>query len=121
MHTQSLTISSSKLTYPVLVKQEQIGVWSVQVLGWSESKVHAAAREEALSQLRQFLTEQLANAELIQLEIDHPNYKNPWLELAGKYKDDPQFEEMLAYIEADRRTLDAEMQDEFELEQDQGG
>ncbi|NEQ84651.1 MAG: hypothetical protein F6K26_32185 [Moorea sp. SIO2I5] len=27
--------------------------------------------------------------------------ENPWLKLAGKYQDDPQFEEMLAYIEAE--------------------
>ncbi|NEO96952.1 MAG: hypothetical protein F6K56_45420 [Moorea sp. SIO3G5] len=28
--------------------------------------------------------------------------ENPWLKLAGKYQDDPQFDEMLAYIEAVR-------------------
>ncbi|NEP28286.1 MAG: hypothetical protein F6J94_11240 [Moorea sp. SIO1F2] len=27
--------------------------------------------------------------------------ENPWLKLAGKYQDDSQFEEMLAYIEAE--------------------
>jgi hypothetical protein len=34
--------------------------------------------------------------------------ENPWLKLAGKYKDDPQFDEMLAYIEAERQELDAQ-------------
>ncbi|NEO71629.1 hypothetical protein [Moorena sp. SIO3H5] len=33
------------------------------------------------------------------------NQENPWIKLAGKYQDDPQFEEMLAYIEADRQEL----------------
>lgn len=34
--------------------------------------------------------------------------ENTWLKLAGKYKDDPQFDEMLAYIEAERQELDTQ-------------
>jgi hypothetical protein len=37
--------------------------------------------------------------ELVQVE-------HPWLKIAGKYKEDPQFEEMLAYIEAERHNID---------------
>jgi predicted nucleic acid-binding protein len=33
--------------------------------------------------------------------------EHPWLKIAGKYKDDSQFDKMLAYIEAERRDLDA--------------
>jgi hypothetical protein len=32
--------------------------------------------------------------------------EHPWLKIAGKYKDDPQFDEMLAHIEAERRELE---------------
>ena len=39
--------------------------------------------------------------------------EHPWLKLAGKYQDDPQFDEMLANIEAERRDLDAEMEDYY--------
>ncbi len=31
---------------------------------------------------------------------------NPWLKLAGKYKNDPDFDEVLAYIEEYRRELE---------------
>ena len=44
--------------------------------------------------------------EVLQKELG--NEENPWLKLAGKYKDDPQFDEMLAYIESDRQELDAQ-------------
>jgi hypothetical protein len=37
--------------------------------------------------------------ELVQVE-------HPWLKIAGKYKDDPQFKEMLAYIEEERHNID---------------
>ncbi|NEO76862.1 hypothetical protein [Moorena sp. SIO4G3] len=35
------------------------------------------------------------------LQKELMNQENPWLKLAVKYQDDPQFEEMLAYIEAE--------------------
>lgn len=44
--------------------------------------------------------------ELLQNEL--VDEENPWLKLAGKYKDDPQFDEMLAYIEAERQEMDAQ-------------
>lgn len=31
--------------------------------------------------------------------------ENPWLKIAGKYQDDLQFDEMLAYIEAEREEI----------------
>ncbi len=40
---------------------------------------------------------------VLQKELDVQ--ENPWLKLAGKYQDDPQFDDMLAYIEADRQEL----------------
>ena len=36
--------------------------------------------------------------------------ENPWIKLAGKYQDDPQYDEVLAYIEQYRYELDAENQ-----------
>ncbi|WP_287359911.1 hypothetical protein [Moorena sp. SIO3B2] len=41
--------------------------------------------------------------EILQNEL--VNQENPWLKIAGKYQDDPQFDEMLAYIEANRQEL----------------
>lgn len=39
--------------------------------------------------------------------------EHPWMKISGKYADDPQFDEMLAYIEEDRRQLDAEMEEYY--------
>ncbi len=47
---------------------------------------------------------------IVPLEIDLSDPEHPWLTFAGKYKDDPQFDEMLAFIEANRCELDAEME-----------
>lgn len=37
--------------------------------------------------------------------------ENPWLKLAGKYQNDPQYDEVLAYIEKYRRELDSQTED----------
>lgn len=36
------------------------------------------------------------------------DYENPWIKLAGKYQDDPQYNQVLAYIEQYRCELDDE-------------
>lgn len=36
------------------------------------------------------------------------NSDNPWIKLAGKYENDPQYDEVLAYIEEYRHSLDEE-------------
>ncbi|NEQ65829.1 MAG: hypothetical protein F6K21_10075 [Symploca sp. SIO2D2] len=36
--------------------------------------------------------------------------ENPWVRLAGKYQDDPDYDEVLAYIQQYRQELDAEVE-----------
>ncbi|NJL10674.1 MAG: type II toxin-antitoxin system HicB family antitoxin [Calothrix sp. SM1_7_51] len=100
----------SKLTYDVLVENEPDGSVSATTLDLTGFKAYGATEEEALTKLYEHLTARLANAKIVSLSIELEEVENPWLKLAGKYKDDPQFEAMLEYIEADRRQLDAEME-----------
>lgn len=46
-------------------------------------------------------------------ELRRKNPGNFWFELAGKYKDDPLFDDMLVYIEEYRREQDAEMEEYY--------
>ncbi len=39
------------------------------------------------------------------IEVDLPHQPDPWVRLAGVYKDNPLFEDFLAEMEADRREL----------------
>ena len=40
------------------------------------------------------------------LQSDQTLAQHPWLKFAGKYQNDAQFEEMLAYIDEERREID---------------
>jgi predicted RNase H-like HicB family nuclease len=102
----------SQLTYPVLIEQEQ-GNYKAMVLGLPDCQTRGKTREAALVSLRQLLEARLENAELVSLDIERPQSDNPWIKLAGKYKDDPQFDQMLDSIQAYRRELDQEMEDYY--------
>lgn len=99
-----------KSTYDVLIENEPNGLVSATVLGLPDCRTTAATKEEALTNIRESLTARLASSEIVTLEIELPKTGHPWMKFAGMFKDDPQFDEMLAYIEADRRELDAEME-----------
>ncbi|MGK7902780.1 MAG: hypothetical protein AB4352_15490 [Hormoscilla sp.] len=43
-------------------------------------------------------------------QSQHTRSDNPWVRLAGTFEDDPQYDEVLAYIEEYRRELDSEME-----------
>ncbi len=102
--------TSPKLTYDVLIENEQDNRVIATVMGLPECKATGATKEEALTSLRKLLSARLAKAEIVSVEIEPPSSENPWMKLAGKYKEDPHFDKMLAHIEDYRRELDTEME-----------
>lgn len=96
--------------YNVLIEYESDGKVVATVLGMSECKAYGDTEEVALANLREYLSARLAKAKVVSIRLEPSQEENPWMKLAGKYKDDPQFEAMLEYIEADRRQLDEEME-----------
>ncbi len=94
----------SALTYTIAVEQKATSKWTAKVLGAFAAEGNT--REEALKHLKQRLTEQLASVEILQMEIHVPKPENPLLALAGKYKNDPDFDEMVVAIQDYRREVD---------------
>ncbi|MGK7875809.1 MAG: STAS-like domain-containing protein [Xenococcaceae cyanobacterium] len=75
---------------------------------------HQAFIEKVIKTKKEYLRDPeqlkkpLSDEERELLRQQNPN--NPWLEMAGIFKDDPQFDQMLEYIAEYRRKLDAEME-----------
>jgi predicted RNase H-like HicB family nuclease len=113
MTTNFLSFPSSsapQLTPYVLIEKDTEGLWKANILGWSDCEAKGSTREEALSNLHGVLAARLEKAEIVPLESLLPNAENPWLRLAGKYKDDPLFDEFVEDMATYRRELDAEME-----------
>jgi predicted RNase H-like HicB family nuclease len=116
MTTDSNTITPPLLTkhsYEVLIKYQPEGEVSATVLGWQDCQVQGATKEEALNKLRQLLTSRLQNTEIVSLDIEIPQSEHPWMKFAGMFKDDTDFEDVLADIEAYRREVDEDSEEYY--------
>jgi hypothetical protein len=96
--------------FDVLIKPEPEGKVSATVLGLPEYRAEGSDRPSALAALQQLLTETLSQAEIVSIDVAVRQPENPWLKMAGRFKEDPHFDEMLADIEAYRRERDAEIE-----------
>ena len=110
--------TSPKLNYDVLIEQTDSN-FIVTALNLPNCQATGATREKALKNLTQILTQRLANAEIVSLEIELPKKEHPWMKFAGMFKDDPQFDEMMEYIEQERRE-DYERMEEYYRQLDTG-
>ncbi|MEH2234414.1 MAG: hypothetical protein V7K71_33130 [Nostoc sp.] len=96
-----------KLTYDVLIENQPDGTVKATLLGLPDCQGLGNTETEAIEKLSQSLQHRLESAKIVTLAIEVPQIvENPWLKIAGKYKDDSQFDQMLEYIEEYRRELD---------------
>ncbi|MBD0314512.1 MAG: hypothetical protein ICV86_17200 [Microcoleus sp. T3-bin5] len=95
-------------TYHIIIKNESDSTVSAALLGWPECKAFGETRSQALQNLHDLVNAQLAEAEIVSVKLTNSRSNNPWVRLAGKYENDPYYDEVLAHIEEYRRELDAE-------------
>lgn len=110
--------NNNEVLVNVIVKQQADGRTVAIVPGLPELQVEASDRTTALAQIQQRLESHLAGAEIVSLSVKLPSHKqkNPWLAMAGVFKDDPQFEQMLTAIENYRQEIDKSTEDTFPQE-----
>lgn len=95
-------------TAHIIIKNESDRTVSAALLGWPECKAFGETRSQALQNLHDLVNAQLAEAEIVSVKLTNSRSNNPWVRLAGKYENDPYYDEVLAHIEEYRRELDAE-------------
>ncbi|MEG4988750.1 hypothetical protein QUB08_23770 [Microcoleus sp. BR0-C5] len=95
-------------TVQIIIKNESDRTVSAALLGWPECKAFGETRSQALQNLHDLVNAQLAEAEIVSVKLTPSRSNNPWVRLAGKYENDPYYDEVLAHIEEYRRELDAE-------------
>lgn len=88
---------------PVLVTQQSEQVWIAKLLAWAGFAVEGNSREDALRKLDQRVKAELSDGEIAYLDLPLTQSENPWLAIAGKYADDPTWDEYQAAIADARR------------------
>jgi predicted RNase H-like HicB family nuclease len=97
-------------SFSILVESNQTGDFRATVLGLPECHAQGATRDAALTNAKAVLTDRLATAELVSIELPPQSDAR---RVAGNFKDDPQWDEFQAAIVADRQLLDAELAEEY--------
>jgi hypothetical protein len=68
----------------------------------------APTRDEAVDRIRALISERLSHAELIRLEVPLATEPNPWLDMAGTWREHPDVDEVVENINAYRHEVDAD-------------
>jgi hypothetical protein len=95
-------------TYKVLLENTPDGQSSATILDFPNCQVTAATAQEAVNQVQHRLTERLATAKIVSIEVPAPPAVNPWIKFSGIYQDDPDFAEIAAAIRAERNLVEDE-------------
>ncbi len=90
------------MEFLIAVRPDAPDRFVAEVVGLPKHRAVAATEDEAVSLVRSSLTEWLALAKIVRVEIPGPERDNPWLEWAGWLADDPHFHEYIAEIERSR-------------------
>ena len=92
-------------TYKILLEQTADGQSSATVLELPDCHVIAVTPEAAISQVQTRLTERLATAQIVSVQIPASEPQNPWVEFAGIFKDDPDFADIALSLRAERNLI----------------
>ncbi len=100
-----MLIQSSKSELTVRVESTIDGRVVATSVDLPDLQSQADSREEALSNLETKIRARLVTTEIVTLRWELTPHNNPWLNFAGKYATDPDFDRMLYHIETDRESL----------------
>lgn len=109
------TSQPTNIKVNVVLETKDDGSAIASILEFPQYHVEAATREQALSLLEQLVLEGMNKVEIIPMEIKLSPAKQspkPWMQFAGVFKDDPDFDAVQQYIQEYRQELDADTQRE---------
>jgi hypothetical protein len=91
---------------PVLLEPLDSRGYRATSLAGMRAIAEAPTREEAMEQVRQQVSQQLAQGEIVRLQVPVPGESNPWAEVYGRFKDHPDWDEVQENIRRYREVVD---------------
>ena len=96
--------------YSILIETPKTGGYKATAIGLPNCQAKGSTRDLALQNIRQLLIARLDQSEIVTLKINSPQPEHPWIQFAGMFQNDPQFEEVLADIQAYRQEVEPEVE-----------
>ena len=100
----------STTQYQVLVRNGHGDRFVASVLGIEDCVGEGRTREEAIAKVKAALVDSLARGELVTVDVEEGEVvsaANVWREEAGRFRDDPNFDEFVAEVQSERRDLNS--------------
>ena len=82
------------------------------VLGLADCIGEGKTREEAIAKAKAALVDRLAHGEIVTIDVESNeavSAANVWREEAGRFHDDPTFDEFVSEIQSERHELNSEV------------
>ena len=100
----------STTQYQVLVRSGPSDLFLASVLGMEDCVGEGRTRDEAIAQAKAALVDRLARGEIVTIDVEDGSMSadNVWGEEAGRFRDDPTFDEFVTETQSERRKLDSE-------------
>src|SRR5713226_7158769 len=100
----------STTQYQVLVRSGPSDLFLASVLGMEDCVGEGRTREEAIAKAKAALVERLARGEIVTIDVENGSMSaaNVWRDEAGRFRDDPTFDEFVTETQSERRDLDSE-------------
>jgi hypothetical protein len=100
----------STTQYQVLVRSGSSDLFVASVLGIDDCVGEGRTREEAIAKAKAALVDRLAHGEVITIDVENGSMStaNVWREEAGRFRDDPTFDEFVTETQTERRNPDSE-------------
>ncbi len=105
---------SNNLKVTLLIETLPSGKVAASVLEFPDCRVEAQTPGEAITQIKTTFLERLKHIEAISWDVPIKDLQPSWMQFAGVFKDDPDFQEMMEAIQAERTSDDED--DESEVD-----
>jgi predicted RNase H-like HicB family nuclease len=98
-------VATIERNYAILIETPKSGGYIATAVGFPNCQAKGKTRELALQKIRQLLIERLSQSEIVTLKIEAPPSAHPWMQFAGMFQNDPQFEDLLGDIQTYRQEI----------------
>ena len=100
----------STTQYQVLVRSGPADLFLASVLSMEDCVGEGRTREEVIAKAKAALVERLARGEVVTIEVENRSMSatNVWRDEAGRFRDDPTFDEFVTETQSESRDLDSQ-------------
>jgi hypothetical protein len=100
----------STTQYQVLVRSGSSDLFVASVLGIEDCVGEGRTKDEAIAKAKAALVDRLARGEIITIDVENGSMSaaNVWREEAGRFRNDPTFDEFVNETQSERHNLDSE-------------